>query len=80
MPTVTSSSSPGGGTRLSRIFSGVRFQIFFMMSLSSRLHWSMGPSILIFRLVRITANRVARNSTVPSACKYGEKEIQKQVW
>ena len=64
---LSCSPSPGGGTKLSRIFSGVLFQIFLMISLSSRLHWSMGPSILIFSEVRITANSVARNSTVPSA-------------
>ena len=58
---------PAGGKTASRTFCGVRFQIFWTITFSSRLHVSMqAPSIFIRSDVRITAKSVAVNVTVPS--------------
>jgi hypothetical protein len=57
---------PCGGKIASRTLSGTLFQIFWTMAFSSRLHVSMGPSILILRDVLMTAKRVAVKVTVPS--------------
>ena len=53
----------------SRTPCGVRFHTLHTMVFSSRLHSSMGPSILMRNEVRINANSVAVNVTVPSAFK-----------
>lgn len=60
---------PGKGKIALSELSGARFQILWTIALSSLLHTSMGPSILILKEVRITAKRVAVNVTVPSAFK-----------
>ena len=58
---------PGGGKIASRTPCGVRFHTFITMAFNSRLHSSIGPSILMRNEVRINAKSVAVNVTVPSA-------------
>ncbi len=57
---------PAGGIIWSNSFKFVLFQIFLIIALSSSLHVSIGPVVLIWRFVLHRANRVALNMTVPS--------------